>query len=192
MGVSLRQDRGQTGLLAGMDNDSQLAAIIGHELAHFIERHSYRELIADRRQSAVGKGLGFLATALVAKQTGVIDTNLMNAGQIWTDLVTSGYSRELEHDADAQGLELMAAGDYAQREAIAAFEALRSNDDYGVVDVAAIWSSHPKLDDRIENLQASVAKSGQSSRVIDPAPYRVALANAFIVNAQLDMDAHSQ
>jgi predicted Zn-dependent protease len=179
-----------TGLLAGMDNDSQLAAIIGHELAHFIDRHSYRELIADKRQSAVGKGLGFLATALVAKQTGVIDTRLMKTGQIWTDLVTSGYSRELEHDADAEGLALMAAGQYTQREAVPAFEALAQNDLYGVVDVAAIWSSHPKLADRIENLRAAIADSTQVAGPIDTNAYRRALATVFVVNAQLDMNEH--
>jgi predicted Zn-dependent protease len=182
-----------TGLLTGMDNEAQLAAIVGHELAHFIARHSYRELIADRRQSAIGKGLGLLATAAVAAKTGTVDTSLMGVGGIWTDLVTSGYSRELEHVADAEGLRLMRVGGYPLGESVPAFEALRENDVYGALAVMGIWSSHPKLDDRIANLERDVAEErkriGAGPPVPDPALYDRGVAPALLVNAQLELDA---
>jgi predicted Zn-dependent protease len=182
-----------TGLLSGMQNDAQLAAILGHELAHFIGRHSYRELIADKQQSIIGKGLGILATAAVASQTGQVDTSLMGGvGDLWTGLVTSGYSRDLEHVADAEGLELMAGGDFPRTEAIPAFEALRQNDLYGAVNVSAIWSSHPKLDDRIENLREDIAaeakqKGYQPGIPPDPLGYLRGVGPAIVVNAELDL-----
>ncbi len=181
-----------TGLLANMDNEAQLAAIICHELSHFLQRHSYRELIADRRQSAIGKGLGLLATLAVASQTGQVDTGLMKVGDLWTDLVTSGYSRELEHDADAEGLELMRKGDYDRAEAIKAFTNLAQNDIYGTVKVAQIWSSHPKLADRIENLEQAVAAERKQKNIApgrprESADYYRAIAPALKANAELDM-----
>ena len=148
-----------TGLLASMENEAQLAAILGHELSHFMQRHSYRELVAEKRQSAVGKGLGFLATAAVAAKTGVVDTGLMKTGGLWSDLVTSGYSRKNEHVADAEGLEMMVAAGYDQAQAIKAFEILKQNAAYGVVSPRLLWSSHPTLDDRLKNLAKAVRKA---------------------------------
>ncbi len=182
-----------TCLLAGMENEAQLAAILAHELSHFIQRHSYRELIADKRQSVVGKGLGLLATAAAASQTGTVDTSLMNTGGLWTDLVTSGYSRKNEHIADAQGLEFMIDAGYDAEQAVRAFEILRQNDEYGVVSPALLWSSHPTLDDRLKNLSRAVAKEKKRKDYVpgtvpDPASYDVAVATALMTTGVLDLE----
>ncbi len=183
-----------TGLLAAMDNEAQLAAIICHELSHFLRRHSYRELIAERRQSAIGKGLGLLASLAVASQTGTFDPNLMKVGEFWSDLVTSGYSRELEHDADAEGLQLMKKGNYVRAEAVTAFRNLAQNDIYGAVKVSQIWSSHPKLEDRIQNLIAAVDEEQKQKNFVagqprDSLAYYRAIAPALMTNAELDFEA---
>ncbi|NND67339.1 MAG: M48 family metalloprotease, partial [Halioglobus sp.] len=83
----------QTGMLAAMDNEAQLAAILGHEVSHFLNRHAFIQIKSKQTQSAIGKGLGALAAIAVAVETGTIATGLLDTGQIWTDLVTSGYSR---------------------------------------------------------------------------------------------------
>lgn len=183
-----------TGMLANMGNEAQLAAIICHELSHFLQRHSYRELIAERRQSAIGKGLGLLASLAVASQTGNFDPNLMKVGQFWSDLVTSGYSRELEHGADAEGLQLMKIGNYERAEAITAFRNLGQNNIYGAVKVSQIWSSHPKLEDRIANLEKAVAEEQKqqgyaAGQPRDSAAYYRTIAPALMVNAELDFEA---
>ena len=181
-----------TGLLTGMENEAQLAAILAHELSHFMQRHSYRELIADKRQSAIGKGLGFLATAAVAAKTGVVDTNMMKAGGLWTDLVTSGYSRKNEHIADAEGLQMMAAANYDREQAIKAFEILKQNFEYGVVNPTLLWSSHPTLDDRLKNLGKAVAKEKKSKNyqpgeIPDSAAYYDAVAPALLRTGMQDL-----
>jgi len=182
-----------TGLLAGMENEAQLAAILGHEISHFIYRHSYRELVVDNQQSGLGKGLGLLLTAAVAAKTGTVDTGLMDSvGGLYTGLVTNGYSRKLEHVADAGGLELMAEADYDRAEAIKAFEALKQNDVYGVVNVNTLWSSHPKLEDRIENLSDDVEQERRRKDYRpgirpDSESYYRAIAPALLYNASLDL-----
>lgn len=181
-----------TGLLTGMENEAQLAAILAHELSHFMQRHSYRELIADKRQSFVGKGLGLLATAAVASQTGQVNTGLMNVGGLWTDLVTSGYSRKNEHIADAEGLELMAVADYDRAQAIKAFEILKQNFAYGVLSPSLLWSSHPTLDDRLKNLAKAVEKEKKSKtykpgKVPDSDAYYRAIAPAILRTGMQDL-----
>jgi len=34
-----------TGLMVRMDNEAQLAAIVAHEISHFLQRHTYREML---------------------------------------------------------------------------------------------------------------------------------------------------
>lgn len=181
-----------TGLLAGMENEAQLAAVLGHELSHFLQRHSYRELIADKKQSALGKGFGIIATAVVAKETGSVNTDLIEStGGLWTNLVTSGYSRKLEYTADEQGLILMMNGNYSIDESVAAWRALADNNLYGSTDVSRLWSGHPKLDDRIKNLSKEVKKAKrkknyQAGSVPPLAEYQDGIAPALLANARLD------
>ncbi|MCZ6854007.1 MAG: M48 family metallopeptidase, partial [Gammaproteobacteria bacterium] len=183
-----------TGLLAGMENEAQLAAILGHEISHFLHRHSYRELIVEKQQSAFGKGLGLLVSAAVAAETGAIPTNLMGGvGNFWTGLVTNGYSRKLEHAADEGGLELMADANYDRGQAILAFEALKQNDVYGAVNVSTLWSSHPTLEDRIKNLQKHIKREArrkdyQPGTVPDSNSYYEAIAPVLLFNASIDLE----
>lgn len=187
-----------TGLLVRMDNEAQLASILAHEISHFLQRHSYRELISEGRQSALGKGLGFLATLAVAKETGSFDRRIMDTtGGIWTNLVTSGYSRENEYVADEEGLTLMAKAGLAREQSLPAFQALAENEVYGAGDPRKLWSSHPKLEDRLENLQKEIRrdkrrKGAVAGAVPEPGDYYRAIAPALMINAKLDINLEQQ
>ena len=179
----------QTGLLAALKNEAQLAAILGHEVSHFLNRHAFIQIKAKQKQSLVGKGLGVLATAAVAAKTGAVNTGLLNSGQIWTDLVTSGYSRKLETRADQQGLELMMAAGYPPEQSIPAFETMRISDD-DQVNIAKMWSSHPDIDARKKNLSKQIKKapSSDSRKGLNETTYLQAVSLAVLSNYQLLMD----
>lgn len=177
----------QTGLLAELKNEAQLAAILGHEISHFLNRHAYVQIKSKQTQSAIGKGLGVLATAAVAAKTGAVDTSLMKAGQVWTDLVTSGYSRKLETRADEQGLQLLVSAGFNPNQALPAFEALRIKDD-DEVNISKMWSSHPDIDSRLKNLEKDIKKIKNPPDYIPPEEdYIRAYGTAMLVDAQLDM-----
>jgi len=177
----------QTGLLSAMENEAQLAAILGHEISHFLNRHAYIQIKSKQSQSAIGKGLGLLATAAVAAKTGALDTSLMGAGQIWTDLVTSGYSRKLEKRADEQGLQLLVAAGFDPQQALPAFEALRIKDD-DQVNINKMWSSHPDIDSRLKNLKRDIRKIKSPPTHIPPGDdYVRKYGTALLVDAQLLM-----
>ena len=178
----------QTGLLAAVENEAQLAAIMGHEVSHFLNRHAYIQIKSKQTQSLIGKSLGALATVAVASQTGTVDTALLDSGQIWTDLVTSGYSRKLETAADSQGLELMIAAGYPPEQAIPAFESMRIADD-DVVSVDKMWSSHPDIDARKKNLAKQIKKSKvkPGSEGLDATAYLRAVRLAALSNSQLQI-----
>lgn len=178
----------QTGLLAAMENEAQLAAILGHEISHYLNRHAFIQIKSKQTQSMIGKGLGALATIAVAAETGSVNTGLLDSGQVWTDLVTSGYSRKLETAADEQGLQFMITAGYPPKEALPAFEAMRIADD-DVIDVKKIWSSHPDIDARKKNLSKRIkkAKADSNSAGLDSEAYQRAVHLAALVNSQLQI-----
>lgn len=179
----------QTGLLAAMENEAQLAAIMGHEVAHFLNRHAFIQIKAKQKQSIIGKGIGVLATVGMAAETGQVNTGLLNSGQIWTDLVTSGYSRKLETAADSQGMQLMIAAGYPPEQALPAFEKMRIADD-DVVNVSKMWSSHPDIDARKKNLAKRIKKNKEQTRNegMDQQQYLKAVRLAALSNSQLQVD----
>ncbi|MDX1406205.1 MAG: M48 family metalloprotease [Woeseiaceae bacterium] len=182
-----------TGLIVRMDNEAQLAAIVAHEISHFLQRHTYSELIVDGRQSAVGKGLGFLASLALAKETGSFDPNVMDfAGDLWTNLATSGYSQKNEYVADEEGLILMSRAGLSIEQSIPAFQALAENAAYGAGDPRKMWSSHPRLEDRIKNLQKEIKSLKRKKDFVDGMvpeadDYYRNIAPALLINAKLDM-----
>lgn len=182
-----------TGLLVRMDNEAQFAAILAHEISHFLQRHSYREMLDGGKQSKIGKGLGFLASLALAKETGSFDPGVMDfAGNLWENLSTSGYSKKNEYVADEEGLELMTRASLPIAESIAAFEALAENAVYGASDPRKMWSSHPRLEDRIKNLKKEIKRAQRKKGYTEPAmpkqtDYDRAIAPALILNAKLDI-----
>lgn len=184
-----------TGLLVRMDNEAQLAAIVSHEVSHFLQRHTYREMLSRGRQGLLGKGLGLLASAALASETGTFDTGVADfAGDLWYNLSTSGYSKKNEYVADEEGLRLMARAGLSRDEAIKAFHTLAENEVYGAGDPRQMWSSHPRLEDRIKNLRKEIKREKRRKKtyvpglIPDPVEYYRAIAPAYLVTARLDFE----
>ena len=182
-----------TGLLVRMDNEAQFGAILAHEISHFLQRDTYREMLDGDRQKKLGKGLGFLASLAVAKETGSWNKDVMDfTGDIWENLATSGYSKKNEYVADEEGLELMVRAGLPIDEAIPAFQALAENKVYGAADPRKMWSSHPRLEDRIKNLQKEIRRAKRKKGFVeapapDPLAYYRGIAPALLMNAKLDI-----
>ena len=148
-----------------MENEAQLAAILGHEISHFLNRHAYVQIVAKNKQKSFGKMLGTAASLALAAGTGV-QADLTKVGTVWADLVTSGYSRKLESQADAQGLDLLVGAQYPANEALPAFEALRIPED-NTANVNKVWSSHPDIDNYFDQFADLAKKVDGVSPYID-------------------------
>lgn len=182
-----------TGLLVRMQNEAQFGAILAHELSHFLQRHTYLEMLDGGRQSTIGKGLGLLAGLAMAKQTGTFDPGVMGiAGNLWENLTTSGYSKKNEYVADEEGLLLMHRAGLQIDEALPAFEALAENAVYGAADPRKMWSSHPSLEDRIDNLEKEIRRMKRDRDFMpndgaDSLSYYRAIAPVLMINSRLDI-----
>lgn len=119
------------GMLARMENEAQLAALLGHEATHFIEKHGFQKRVSAKNASAFA-------------ETGVPFSRLAAVSSI------SGFSRDLEREADAKGFERMVKAGYDPREAHKLFQYLADEVQALHIEAPYFFSSHPDLSERIE------------------------------------------
>ena len=81
------------GLLAYLNSEAQLAAVLAHEIAHVTARHSVR------KESAM-KGSNLLGIATILATGNYILTDM---SQLWSSAAVQGYGREMELEADQYG-----------------------------------------------------------------------------------------
>ena len=93
-----------TGLLLATDDESELAAVMAHEIAHVSQRHLPR-MIAKLEASKLPAAAAILAAILVGGQEGLAGITVAQAALISNQLA---YTREFEREADAIGIKLLA------------------------------------------------------------------------------------
>jgi predicted Zn-dependent protease len=137
-----------TGLIEQLHaTDAELAAVIGHEIAHALREHS-RERISRAYAEQV-------ALAGIALATGAGDLTMQLASQISAVTFQLPHSREQEAEADRIGLELMARAGYDPNAAIALWQKMGKLSQGGPPE---FLSTHPSGESRIRDLEAAVPR----------------------------------
>lgn len=101
-----------TGLLLRVDNEAQLAAVLGHELGHYMERHTVEQLRAQKD------------TAVLSTMVGMVGGIGTFIGQMGLAANMFAFSREHESRADRMGMRLLREAGYDGREAAAVWDNL--------------------------------------------------------------------
>lgn len=104
-----------SGLLLRTQNEAQLAAVLGHEYTHFERRHTLQLWREVRRKTNAASWLNLLPFG------GIVSLGLL--------VSIFDYSRDMEHEADEGGLQLMAEAGYDTHEAVVVWERLREEMD---------------------------------------------------------------
>lgn len=137
-----------TGLLLRVDNEAQLAAVLGHEIGHYVQRHSLERLRDARSRSAANVAFALLGGAGLIAQI----ANMAGMAQ---------YSREHETAADSIGLQLMHRAGYDTGEAAKVWKQLRAELTAGAggdpAKKSVLFASHPPSDERERALSEGAA-----------------------------------
>jgi predicted Zn-dependent protease len=133
------------GLVARMRNEAQLATVIGHEISHFTRQHSLKK--RDAADSAVFAGMA--VTVL---------TGLPVTGDLLVLGAMSGYSQDMEREADELGFARLVQQGYDPRQAAEVFRLMLEEVDALDIDQPFLYSSHPKLTERIETMTELAGK----------------------------------
>ena len=133
-----------TGLLDKLKpSDDELAAVIGHEMAHALREHS-------REQASRQMGEQ-LALGVVGAFANVPDLATQLAPMVFDVTVNLPHSRTDESEADRIGVELAARAGYDPRAAIAMWQRMEK---LGGAQPPKLLATHPPTADRIKELQA--------------------------------------
>ncbi len=145
-----------TGILKIAETDAELAAVMGHEIAHVSSRHG-----AERtsQQLLVLGGALLTEVGMEAKDVSEENRELVRVayGLGTTVGVMLPYSRLHESEADAIGLRFAAGAGYDPRAAISFWRKMAAANK-GEGKVPEFLSTHPSDDTRIKNLELLMPK----------------------------------
>ncbi|MBI3630578.1 MAG: tetratricopeptide repeat protein [Candidatus Rokubacteria bacterium] len=195
-----------TGLLSRLDNEAQLATILGHEMTHVTDRHALKfnrdaqnkmillNVIAIAASIGVAAAAGSRAQggdyvgAAVLSQTAqaVLGLGL----QLAALAAINGYGRDLERDADTGGMEKMTHAGYDPNEAPKVFALLKKDSgDHGALETF-FFGNHPRLEERIESTTELVrTKYAGVHGIVDTEDFPLRTRTVVRENALLDIRA---
>lgn len=164
----------RTGLLLRAENESQLAFILSHELAHYRRRHTLRNW-QDLRAKSSGAVVFQLATAIA----GVGFIGLLGSLAIIDSHFA--FSRDMEREADEAGFQSMVETGYHPPEAARVWQYMLEEKEASTVPAQKVFfATHPPTEERFETLSALVetASSHAEGPRVDrhralTAPYRM-------------------
>ena len=143
-----------TGLIMNMDTESEVAAVLAHEVAHATQRHVAARIEKMKKISIASMAVA-LAGAVLGSGSGkgAVVAGAMAAGQS----AMLNYSRADEEDADQIGLKYLVQAGYSPRGMIGAFNKLRRKQWFTGIDIPTYLSTHPAITERITELEARIA-----------------------------------
>lgn len=126
------------GAVLDTDSEAELAGLLGHEISHAVLSHGFQLVTR-----------GNLTASL---------TQFLPLSGIVTNAIVSGYSRQMERQADIVGTQILASTGYAADGMHGLMLAL--DERYGDRQVVPWLSSHPAPQERVDYLQAIVENGG--------------------------------
>ncbi|MAP95725.1 MAG: Zn-dependent protease with chaperone function [Ponticaulis sp.] len=144
------------GLLELVENDDQLAAVLGHEVAHAIYRHANQRA----SRAAIASGAAQVGGAVISGGTdGAVSAEQVAAlGSVAGNLgVVLPYSRSAELEADLAGVDYMHAAGFDAQQAVRLWQLMEAN---GGARTAAFLSTHPDPATRRQRIQDYINSKG--------------------------------
>lgn len=144
-----------TGLIREADNAAELAGVMGHEIAHGVERHA-------TEQMTQRYGLSVLAAVVLGQNPSIVQ-------QIVAQIVGTGavakFSRDDEREADRLGVRYMYDAQYDPRGMVTMFETILAERQRRPSSVEQFFATHPLSEERIENIEAEIRRLPPSDRL---------------------------
>ena len=149
-----------TGLMTLIDNESQLAAILAHELTHVMRRHTYVQNRSNRKKFLT---MNIMAAIGAYAPGGVVGAVIMVVTTVAPLIMVAtiyGYGRDLEREADLKGIDMMISAEYAPEEMVNVIKLL--DKDIEGENIRLFYNDHPSLDERIKYLSSYLgARAGR-------------------------------
>ena len=148
------------GILLALENEAQLAALLGHELGHVNARHTAEQM---SKSVLTNIFIGGVATFAGAKSSGL--GNLASQlGMIGAGALLASYSRDNEREADALGLDYMVRAGYNSNGFVGLMDMLRRMSKRKPDAIELMFATHPMSDERYRTAVKAVHTQYRSSQ----------------------------
>jgi predicted Zn-dependent protease len=139
-----------SGLMLETRNESELAGVLGHEVAHVTQRHIARGLEARSRANLMSTA-AVLAAILVGAAGGSSDATMgaITAAQNMAAQAGINFTRENEYEADRIGIGVLAAAGFDPNAMPAFFDTMFRRTQLGPDRVPELLRTHPVTSNRI-------------------------------------------
>ena len=149
------------GILAYLNSEAELAAVLGHEIGHVTARHSVRQMSAEQ-----GANIGLtIASIFLPALRNQAAGNLSN---IATGALLSGYGRDHELEADRLGAEYLARTGYPVEAMMKVIGVLKNQETFDAQLAReenrpprayhGLFATHPENDTRLKEVVAEAAR----------------------------------
>src|SRR6266849_9267422 len=138
-----------SGLILAADEESELAGVMAHEIAHVAARHMTRQMTRGNWAN-----IGTIPLIFVG---GGIGYGIYEAAGLGLPLTLMKFQRNFEAEADYLGLQYMYKTGYDPQAFISFFEKIQAKEKKKPGTLAKAFASHPQTPDRIEKSQQEIA-----------------------------------
>jgi len=133
------------GILKELDDEAELAGVMGHEIGHVVYRHGAKQF---------EKVFGYSAIVLIGEMITKRDlSQLRQYTDFFVSLMLLGYSRKNEFESDNAGVRYALASGYDPRGMVDFFGKLKNMEKKPPTQFETLFRSHPPTADRIERIQ---------------------------------------
>ena len=145
------------GLLESLETDTELSAILAHEIAHVENRHSYR-LWRNAQRTSMWTGI---AAAIAGATDTVADDITTALLSFATNLFLVGHGRDREREADLFASFYLDRLDIGDAPLVSSFRKLQfARDAYDPLgNGGGLFASHPHIEERLSRASATVTRA---------------------------------
>ena len=148
------------GILLKLDDEAELAGLLGHELGHVNARHSAEQMSKGQLTQALVGGLSVLASTQGAGY-GDLAAQL---GSISAGALLASYSRDNEREADALGMAYMVDNGFGSNGFVGLMDMLNSLSKHKANAAELLFATHPMSDERYQTAVTAARTTYQSAQ----------------------------
>lgn len=148
------------GILLALENEAQLAALLGHELGHVNARHTAEQMSKGVLTNAFVGGVA----AFAGTKSSALGNLANKLGMVSAGALLASYSRDNEREADALGLKYMVQSDYNPTGFVGLMDMLRRMSKYKPGAIELMFATHPMSDERYQTTVKAVHEQYRSAQ----------------------------
>ena len=144
-----------TGLILAANSESEVASVLGHEIAHVTQRHLPR-MIAQQKNDSIKSILGIALALLVARVNPQLSAGTMTAASAMGVQKQLDYTRDHEKEADRVGFQILTDAGFDGRAMVSFFGTLQKGSRFSEGAAPSFLRTHPITTERISDMSNRV------------------------------------